>query len=178
MFTESNMVHLEIGGFKSGGRSLSYELTADDLDLAPEEFEELAADIDLDREADRILVRLSVSGTAHLICDRTSEPFAQEVRGTHTLLFVPHDRVESLGDDSDDIIGFDPTDTVLDVTDAVRDTLLLSVPVRKIAPGAEELEIPTRFGDSGQDIDPRWEALKALQAQPEDAPTESDKRNG
>lgn len=165
MLTDSIMVRLDIGGFKSGGRSLSLELEAADLDLETADFEALQVDIELDREADRILLQFETSGTAHLICDRTSEPFAQEVQGTHALLFVPHDRVESLADGSDDVVGFDPTDTTLDVTEAVRDTLLLSVPLRKIAPGAEDLEIPTTFGDSGQDIDPRWEALRKLQQQ-------------
>ncbi|NNE69720.1 MAG: DUF177 domain-containing protein [Rhodothermales bacterium] len=161
------MVRLDIGGFKSGGRSLSRELEAAELGLDPNDFEALNVEIELDREGDRILVQFETSGTAHLICDRTSEPFAQEVQGTHTLLFVPHDRVESLSDGSDDVVGFDPTDTSLDVTDAVRDTLLLSIPLRKIAPGAEDLEIPTAFGESGEDIDPRWEALRKLQQQSE-----------
>ena len=45
------------------------------------------------------------------------------------------------------------------------DTVLLAVPARKVAPGAEDIEIPTAFGTPGAEaaIDPRWEALRSLQ---------------
>ena len=60
-----------------------------------------------------------------------------------------------------------PSERLIDLADAVRDTLLLAVPARKVAPGAEDVEIPTVFGAptaaDGTPIDPRWEALRALQ---------------
>ena len=63
----------------------------------------------------------------------------------------------------DEIRSISSTDEELDITDIVRDTLLLAIPVRKIAPGAEEAEIPVAFGaPADADLDPRWEALKAL----------------
>lgn len=178
MLTDSTMVRFDIGGFKTGGRSLSKDLEAAELELDSEDIRDIHVDIELDREGDRILVQYDVSGTAHLICDRTTEPFAQEVQGTHSLLFVPHDRVESVTDGSDDILGFDPTDTVLDLTVPVRDTLLLAVPIRRIAPGAEDLDIPTSFGDTGQDIDPRWEVLRKLKEASTEPTTESESSNG
>ena len=159
------MVRLDIAGFKTGIRNQSFDLEAEDLELDSEEFKGIRLEAELDRQGDRILVRFEIGGTAHLICDRTSEPFSQEVRGTHFLLFVPHDRVEAMGSEADDVIGYEPSDTTLDLGEAARDTLLLSVPVRRIAPGAEDIEIPTRFGDS-EDIDPRWEALKKLSDDP------------
>ena len=159
------MVRLDIAGFKSGERSQQFQLEPADLDLEKDSFTGIRLDAELNREGDRILVSIDIEGTAHLICDRTSELFSQEVRGTHSILFVPHDRVEALGQDADDVGGYEPSDTTIDVAEAARDTLLLSVPVRKIAPGAEDIEIQTSFGNSGSDdddIDPRWEALRGL----------------
>ena len=157
------MVRLDIGGWKSGTRTQEIDLEPVELDLDSSDFEGIHVDAELERQGDRILVEFEVEGVAHLICDRTSEPFAQEVRGTHFLLFVPHDRVEAMGSEADDVLGYEPSDTTLDVSEAVRDTLLLSIPVRKIAPGAEDIEIQTQFGDSDEeDIDPRWEALRGL----------------
>ncbi|MFT5142302.1 MAG: hypothetical protein ACI80V_000833 [Rhodothermales bacterium] len=141
------------------------KMAAPGLGLKDTDFENIFVAVEMDREGDRIMVNLEVSGTAQLICDRTSEPFAQEVRGTHSLIFVPYDRVDVLNDGTDDVLGFEPSDTSIDVTEITRDTLVLSVPIRKIAPGAEEIEITTRFGDSGQDIDPRWEQLRGLSDQ-------------
>ena len=46
----------------------------------------------------------------------------------------------------------------------MRDTLLLAIPIRKIAPGAEDTEIIQSFGVPVEqnNIDPRWQALAAL----------------
>ncbi len=171
------MVQLDIGELKSGTRSVSKDLTAADLGLELARFKGLYVSIEFDREGDRIVVQLEVSGTAHLICDRTSEPFDLDVRGSHALVFIPHDDIGSdigsdigpkidIGSDAEssgDVLGFEPSDPVLDVTDIVRDTLLLSLPTRRLAPGAEEADVPMSFGLQGEnDIDPRWEGLRAL----------------
>ena len=52
------------------------------------------------------------------------------------------------------------------MTEAVRDTLVLAVPARKVAPGAEDLDLPTVFGAPAAEaaIDPRWEALRSLRS--------------
>ena len=156
------MSRLDIGGFKTGNRSQLLSLGPADLGLDEGEFGPVTASAVLVKEGDRIRVMLDVTGTAHLICDRTSEPFDMEVRGTDALFFVPHDRVEALTGDGDDVYGYEPSEPTLDVSGAIRDTLVLAIPVRKVAPGAEELEITTRFGDSEPDIDPRWEGLRGL----------------
>jgi len=71
------------------------------------------------------------------------------------------DDIQSLPSESDEI----------DLTDIVRDTLMLAVPVRKIAPGAEELDLPTTFGEaSEEDIDPRWKGLEQLRSTSEESP--------
>lgn len=59
----------------------------------------------------------------------------------------------------------------IDLTDIVRDSLMLAVPVRKIAPGAEELDLPTTFGEATEeDIDPRWKGLEQLRSSSEESP--------
>ncbi|PSQ83474.1 MAG: hypothetical protein BRD44_04330, partial [Bacteroidetes bacterium QS_7_67_15] len=62
-------------------------------------------------------------------------------------------------------------DREIEITDLVRDTLLLAVPQRQVAPGAEEEELQTAYGAPDEEeeadeeknaIDPRWEKLRAL----------------
>jgi uncharacterized metal-binding protein YceD (DUF177 family) len=55
------------------------------------------------------------------------------------------------------------------VTDIIRDTILLSIPQRTIAPGAEEEDIDMTFGEPDDEetetedaVDPRWSKLKDL----------------
>ena len=70
------------------------------------------------------------------------------------------------GGESDDAVPLEDDDAAIDLAGPVRDTLLLSLPARRVAPGAEDVDIPTAFGaetdDDGRPVDPRWDALRAL----------------
>src|SRR5690606_37846589 len=81
------------------------------------------------------------------------------------VLFVPPDQLP-MGTDDDDVQPLLDDATALDLTDAVRDTLLLALPLRRVAPEAEDAEIPTSFGAptdaEGNPVDDRWEALRRL----------------
>lgn len=161
---------LEIASFKSGTRTVDLRPAPGDLDLDPAVFRDIRLTAHLDRTGDRIFVRLEVSGTARLECDRTLVDYDQALEGHCSLLFAPADELDAMGGDPEDIREFDPAADTLDVTEVVRDTILLSIPLRRIAPGAEEVEIPTRFGPAEQDedVDPRWDALRSLKDKPDD----------
>lgn len=156
------MVRLDIADLKYGLRTDRLTPEPADLNLDASEFRDIRVTAHLDREGDRILVRLEVRGIACLQCDRTLVDFDQAIEGTGGLLFVPPFELGELGGPSDDVRELPAFATKLDVTDAVRDVLLLSIPLRRIAPGADSVEIPTRFGAPDEDLDPRWEALKRL----------------
>jgi uncharacterized protein len=159
------MVQIKISSLKPGVHEFELTPEAEELDLDPASFSNIRVDAWLDVSADRILVRLGVKGDATLECDRTTRLFSQPVEGTYTVLFARPELAEAEGDAFEDVRVLLPGDLKIDLTDAIRDTLLLSLPVRRIAPGAEEMEIETRFGAPVGDeaIDPRWEALRQLQ---------------
>lgn len=158
---------LEIVDFLSGTRTVELTPTAEDLELDPADFRDIRVTAQLDRTGNRIFVQFDVTGTARLQCDRTLVDFDQDLDGRYGVLFAPPEEREGLGDAPDDVREFDPVTHTLDVTEAVRDTLLLSIPLRRIAPGAEDVPIKTSFGSEDDDIaDPRWEALRALRDRP------------
>jgi uncharacterized protein len=72
------------------------------------------------------------------------------------------------GEEFEEVRPLDSTDREIDLTDVVRDTLLLSIPQRRVAPGAEDEPITREFGateeetDDEAPVDPRWEDLKEL----------------
>jgi uncharacterized protein len=106
---------------------------------------------------------MDVSALAKLICDRTLAPFTQKVSGDYSVLFAK--RPIEQADTDEAIRPLDPTTRDLDLTDEIRDTLLLSVPLRKVAPDARNAELVLSYGtkdESGTAIDPRWEALRKL----------------
>ena len=159
----TGMVHIEIAPLHRGLNTIELRPSADDLDLDPAEFSEIVVDSQVDVRADRILVRFSVASDAHMICDRTLRPFTERVSGSYAVLLSA--QAEVAADDVDDVRVFSPSDRAIDISDAIRDTLILALPARRLAPGADEVEIPDRFGDAESDSqpDPRWEALRRLQ---------------
>jgi uncharacterized protein len=157
------MLRINVAALKPGVHLLEAHPEAEALGLEPEAFRDVRVEMRLDVQRDRLLVRLTARAVATLECDRTLVLFEQPVEGAYTVLFAPPGLVAELEASAEDVRPLSPADAEIDLTDVVRDTLLLAVPVRKVAPGAEELELPVRFGFEGE-IDPRWEALRRLRS--------------
>lgn len=159
------MLRLPIVGLTDGLHTQTLHPDAEALGLDPAVFGEVQVVVRLDVSGRRLLAAFDAEAEATLTCDRTLALYRQPVRGGHTLLFLPPDQYP---DDADeDEVRLLPSDaTEIDLTDAVRDTLTLALPARRVSPEAEDAEIPTVFGaeldDDGTPIDDRWAALRAL----------------
>lgn len=146
----------------------------DDSTSAEDAYEEVAfGDVQveavLDYQVGRALVTFQARTTATLICDRTLRRFEQPLEGEYAVLFAAPDRsVPEESEEHDEVRELPAGARYLDLTDAVRDTLLLAVPQRKVAPGAEDEEIETVFGapahSEEEPVDPRWEKLRELRS--------------
>lgn len=158
------MFTIEITNLKPGLHHFEFELDAEDLELNPEKFSDLGVDVRLDVREGRILVMLEASAVAVLECDRTLRRFDEEIGGTYHMLFAPPEFIEHQEDAYDEVRVLNPSDQEIDLTDVVRDTVLLSIPQRCVAPGAEDEELETEFGVPEDDVDPRWEALRELKS--------------
>ena len=161
------MLRIDLAPLDEGVHTVALTPEAEAVGLDPDQFADLRVVATLDLFNDRVLVTLQASASATLECDRTLAQFEQPVEGVYRILFVPPSFARRDDDTYEEVRVLDDADRTLDLTDAVRDTVLLAVPARKVAPGAEDVEIPTRFGApaAGDEaaIDPRWEALRALQ---------------
>lgn len=169
------MLRLDLTSFDDGLHTLSLEPPPSDLDLDPERFRDIRVDVMLDIRGRRVLVTLDVAAEATLECDRTLVLFQQPIAGQHRMLFAPAaqlGRRDTEPDAEEEVHEIDAATRSIDLTEAVRDTLLLAVPARAVAPGAEAVELPSAFGapapDDESEIDPRWAALRALRDQDED----------
>lgn len=160
------MLTVDITPFSSGIHHLELTPSADEVDLDPNTFDDIHVDAVLQCHRDRILVQLQITATAELTCDRTLRPYNQPVDGQYSLLFGPPSMVGQEGEEFEEVRPLDPADREIDITDVVRDTLLLAIPQRQIAPGAEEEPITQEFGPSDpseeESIDPRWSELQKL----------------
>jgi uncharacterized protein len=163
------MVTIDITSFQSGVYEVDLNPEAEDADLDPSTFRDVHVAAELHCRRDRILAHLDIRATATLTCDRTLQPYDESLEGSYSVLFGPASMVGREGDRFDEVRPLDPTDREIDVTDIVRDTILLSIPQRTIAPGAEEEDIDMTFGEPDDEeteteetVDPRWSKLKEL----------------
>ena len=165
------MICIDIKSLTPGIHEFAWQPAAEALELDSGVYRDLEVSARLDFSPSRIFVTLQTRAIAQLVCDRTLVDFDQEVEGTHSILYSSGDLVEDAEAQDDDIRELKKGDEEIDLTDIVRDTLILSIPARKIAPGADEKEIPLAFGtpQSGEAaIDPRWEALRKLSSMKDD----------
>ncbi len=158
------MLQINVASLASGVHHLDLAPEPAALDLDPDLFSSIQVSVRLDRQPDRILVRLTARANVMLECDRTLVAFQHPLEGTYHVLFGPPSLASGAAEEELRILL--PTDPELDLTDIVRDTLLLAIPARKVAPGAEEIDLPVQFGtgEAERDIDPRWEALRHLRS--------------
>lgn len=161
------MVRIELAALRKGAQWLELTPTAEALELDPQLFEDIRVKLLLTYEEGRLLVQLWVGATATLECDRTLELFKQPIEGAYSL-FYGSSGMTGRREDVEEIRALRASDRFVDLTDVVRDTLLLAIPMRRVKPGAESIPIPMQFGvteeSQSQDasIDPRWQALKKL----------------
>ena len=159
------MLCVAIAALATGLHDETLQPTAEALDLDPHVFDAIVVDAHLDVADRRILVTYEAKAMATLECDRTLVDYQQPVEGAGTVLFVSPDQLPDDADD-EDILPLPSDAPERDLTEPVRDTLMLALPLRRVAPEAKDAEIPTTFGaepeDDGTIIDDRWEALRRL----------------
>jgi uncharacterized metal-binding protein YceD (DUF177 family) len=118
-----------------------------------------------------IEVKLKVKADIEMICDRSLNPFTDIVEGTYHILYEP-DPVEESDSDKGAIKRIPHGDLQINISQEVRDTILLNVPIKKIHPDFFDSEgnltefETINFGhdaaNNNESIDPRWAALKKL----------------
>ena len=162
------MLTLDITSLSTGIHHLDLAPSADQVNLDPSTFDDIELEVVLQYHRDGILVQMDACATAELTCDRTLQAYDQPIEGHYDVLFGPPSMVGQEGEEFDEVRPLEPSDREIDLTDIVRDTLLLSIPQRRIAPGAEEESITREFGAVEEEdadetpVDPRWSALEEL----------------
>lgn len=168
-----DVLRVLIAPLSDGVHAETLQPSAADLNLDPEAFSGIEVDLRLNINGRRILAMFDVRATAQLECDRTLEMYGQPIEGSHAVLFVPPEAAPEMDDDDDEVYLLEDSDAHIDLTNPVRDTLLLAVPLRHVSPAGEALDMQTTFGDVAVDGDDPWAALRALGSDAEsDSPSD------
>ncbi len=151
----------------SAPQDYCFEVSASDLGLRREKFSHIQVDLRSEQFNGTTRVYLGIGALALLECDRSLREFMAPVDNAHELFLYPHGQIP-VEDDLIEQIELDPRQRVFDLTEVIRDTLMLAIPARKVAPEAEDLQLQTVFGAPTLEADHRWSPLLALR---EEQPT-------
>jgi uncharacterized metal-binding protein YceD (DUF177 family) len=162
-------LEFKINEIPKGPSETHLELTAEDLGLDSVDYRSLDVHVAFDKREALISVDFEVSGEVCLICDRSLESFWSDFNAGYTILFKESADFES-EDDQTAVRRLEISGNIINILTEVRDTVMLSLPVRRVHPKFYdengELKDFEHITDEREVIDPRWEALRALKDNP------------
>jgi len=155
------MVKIELKGLKDGVHIKKFEIGPESLELPEEMFKSpVAVKTILELQGDNVAIEYSATTKAKLICDRTLEPFDHDLEASQRVYAFLKDQETTR--EQTEIVEVNSKYEEIDLSDNIRDTIMLAIPLRKVSPGAEDKDIPVTFGKDPNEIDERWEALRKL----------------
>lgn len=167
-------VRISIAGFQRGSRSVHLESHARDIPALGDEFQGVVTmDGSLRRVGNRIYVEVTVTAPASLQCDRSLESYSDLVERHLELVYEVDADLASEQRDTDlsdvAIRGLSPDRQWIDLTEDVRQELMLGLPMKRVAPQYRDRDLVDLF-PSLNDVDEQkpspsddqWAALRTL----------------
>ena len=120
------------------------------------------------RLRDVITVRAEITADLERPCDRTLDPVAVELAAqVHVVIRQLTRGTDGLEDEGEHIISVSPEDISVDLTDHIREGLIVEMPMVVYKDGTDSevysAEGSDEDGSSDEDdIDPRWSGLKSI----------------
>lgn len=165
------MINIFIQGMKDGQREIDFDTVVSNV---PELYKEFFGNIHIEgilkKLGNRYSLDIDISCKVKLICDRSLEEYEDEVNGKLELPFVSDTtllKMEENNNNDELIIRSD--DKNIDITDVVKEILIINLPMKRIAPQYRRKDFAELFPefsnqstDVDGEIDERWEVLKKL----------------
>lgn len=149
----------------------TFHLNAEPIDLGlGENFTDpVFVDVTLDKTGKQVFLKAKVSTSARFLCDRCVDEFRQDLRALYQMVYL-YDESDAVKFEREEVCLITQGATLIDITDDVRQYLLLALPLKLLCDEECGGLCPhcgkkRSCGDcrcSGEDIDPRWESLKKL----------------
>jgi len=123
---------------------------------------------DIEKIGRNIIIKTKLAAKVDLVCDRCAEPFSRTITDTLQLIFTTDQALA--GREEEDIFLIDEATPFVDITEPLRETLLLALPLKRLCDDeckglcpscGVNLNIAKCTCDTDH-IDPRWEKLKEL----------------
>lgn len=171
------MIDISIVGIRDGHHPFSETVQAREIPgLGPEFQRDVHVEGVLQKQSGRYSVSASVAAVARLMCDRSLEEFDEpleasfdlEYRVDSALAAEQRGRIAEL--DDEEVRGLRDDEKAIDITEDVRQVLMLAIPARRVAPAYRDKNLDEIFPSikgrdaeqPSKDVDDRWEALKNI----------------
>jgi uncharacterized protein len=161
---------IQVGGLSEGEHAYRFQTDAGDIELGEEFAGEVTIEAILQKTGRQIALKAKIQAQGTFTCDRCTAPFNLKLLPEYRMFYVADDSdAESLDPSEVQVI---PTGLpIIDLTDDVRQTVLLSVPLkllcridcRGLCPDCgTDLNTGTCIC-TGENADSRWDELRGLQ---------------
>ncbi|CAN5439029.1 hypothetical protein BH10BAC6_BH10BAC6_10900 [soil metagenome] len=171
------MIHLIIQGLNDGVDLFDFDVPVSDIPLLSSEFiGSVHVEGRLQKRNRRYDVQWSATATARLICDRSLEEFDEEISVDVMQEFVADSHhmfgdIDAERNEDSQVIPIREDATVIDITDEVRQELMVHLPMRRVAPKYRDKKLAELFPElEGRDaeapqpdvVSDQWAALRKL----------------
>jgi uncharacterized protein len=160
---------IQVGGLSEGVHKFHFDALASDVGLG-EQFSDVHTDIVLDKIANQITLEAAIHTAAAFSCDRCTAPFSSRLDPTYRMHYIWNEE-DATRYDIAEVQVISPGSTVIDITEDVRQTVLIAVPLKLLCRedclglcpicGKDLNEGPCDC--RSEEVDSRWEKLRALQ---------------
>jgi uncharacterized protein len=166
MKNDTQHIILHLSGLADGDYTFQYELPEGALDLPDSFREKYDVRVELNKLRSQYVVKCTAETTSVHPCDRCLEPVHLQHKRTFTIIFTYGAGGGDAQFEKDEVRTLDPSDPKIDLTDEVREALLLGIPMRITCsdePGKPECVNPylQDYQQGSESVDPRWEVLKS-----------------
>ncbi len=159
----------QVGGLSEGVHRFHFDVPASDVGLG-EEFSDVHTDVELDKTPNQIMLRAAIHTAAGFSCDRCTAPFASRLDSSYRMHYIWNEEEASIYDVAE-VQVIPQGSAVIDITEDVRQTVLIAVPLKLLCRedclglcphcGKDLNEGPC--GCTTVEVDSRWDKLRALQ---------------
>ena len=149
---------INISGLSEGVHTYDLLKSAAEFGLEQNFLGEISAHITLEKSIHQILATVNASVKGVFICDRCTDEFDEEVKTLFTSVYSWNE--DDAMEDNDDFHILRKENNIIDLSQSVKEYLMLSVPVKLLC--KKNCTIPETIEAEQNATDPRWEKLQTL----------------
>ena len=120
---------INISNLSQGTHEYELSKSAEELELHEHFLGDITSHVTLEKSARQILLRAGLRSSASFQCDRCLDEFTKDISPSFQIVYV-WDGEERGFDREEDIRLLRADTNIIDISDAVRDTLLIAVPLK------------------------------------------------